>query len=84
MQIKFFIAIVLLLPISLQNVAKAEALENPSNGPQGPTSIYQTFGVGISVSDVVFFYPYVQFFPLSGNLTAQSTLVGFNAIINLF
>jgi hypothetical protein len=46
--------------------------------------IYQTFGVGISIVDAVFVYPFVQFFPFSGNVTSQTSLIGFNTIINLF
>jgi len=46
--------------------------------------VYQTMGVGISIADAVFVYPFVQFFPFSGNVSSQSTLVGFNAIVNVF
>ncbi len=46
--------------------------------------VYQTFGLGISCTDSVYIYPYILLFPISGNITSQSTLVGFNAIINLF
>lgn len=46
-------------------------------------SIYQTFGVGISLSRAAYIYPFIQFFPFSGNVSTQTTLVGFNTIINL-
>lgn len=46
--------------------------------------IYQTLGLGISMGKAAYVYPFIEFFPFSGNISSQSTLFGFNTIINLF
>jgi hypothetical protein len=44
----------------------------------------QTLGVGISATDWLFLYPYVKGVPYSGTFGVKTTVVGLNAIINLF
>jgi hypothetical protein len=47
--------------------------------------VYQTFGVGISILEAWYFYPYFQFFPYNGiHLSTQTVFFGFNTVINLF
>ncbi len=47
--------------------------------------VYQTFGLGISATDDLFFYLYLKFYPSPlSSWTSNETTVGLNAIINLF
>ena len=44
----------------------------------------QTLGVGISAADWLFLYPYLKGVPYSGTFGVKTTVLGLNAIINLF
>lgn len=45
--------------------------------------VYQTIGVGIAATNSLFIYPYLQFFPLSGEFSTSNTLIGFSLILNV-
>ena len=48
-------------------------------------NVYQTFGLGISVTKAVFVYCYAKAQPYSGEaMTVKNTTAGFSTIINLF
>lgn len=44
----------------------------------------QTLGVGIAAVDWLFLYPYLKGVPYSGTFGVKTTVVGLNAIVNLF
>jgi hypothetical protein len=46
--------------------------------------VYQTLGLGISLGEAVFLYPYLKGYPYSGTFGVKTTTVGLNAIVNLF
>ena len=73
--------------VNLRSVINFGALHNVNLGGKFAfytPSISQTFGVGIIASNSLFVYPFIQFFPFSGNVTTNTILVGANTIINLF
>jgi hypothetical protein len=50
-----------------------------------PKRVYETFGLGISATDDLFFYLYMKFYPSPlASMTSAETTIGINAIINLF
>lgn len=68
--------------LNLRTVSGVWVNEFRRNGSEFRRIVYQSVGLGISITRDIFLYPNIQFLP--GDLRAEKTNLGLNANVNLF